>query len=176
MRALPVLLLLIVGLPACGGAPWQCPPGLRKDVDRTEQTARLVGMAPRRLRACWGEVRPSVITEEGVLHVDERLEPVEAAARVAHLMEHAAFEAPPAGDGCLEAWIRHEAEAMAVELEARRETGIERPVVEYPFEEAVRTAPAEDRTDLIEAWLWEHPRGGPGVDGLVEGYRKRCDP
>jgi hypothetical protein len=138
------------------------------------QLVKLRRDAPRYLRVCWGEVRPSVFVQGGVLHLDERLGAEEAAARVLHLLAHQEFEPPASGDGCVEAWIRHEAETMARELAAREQLGMQQGVLVYPFEAEVLAATAAERADLVERWLWDHPDGGGDVDGLVTGYTRRC--
>lgn len=174
----PLFLTLLLASGCSRGALWECPSGLHMDPARTERVrAKLVRVqrdAPRRLRVCWGGVRPSVITEEGILHLDERLGPEEAAARTAHLLVHDAFDPPPSGDGCVEAWIQHEAEAMVVESEAREQLGLQGGVLVHPFEAEVLAAPPGERAALVERWLWDHPDGGGDVDGLVTGYTRRC--
>lgn len=176
---LPLALLLFVG--CSGGAlSWECPSGLRMDPQRTERTrsllVRIQRDAPRRLRACWGEVRPSVFLEGGVVHLDDRLGPEEAAARLAHLLAHESFTPPAPGEGCVKAWIRHEAEAMVRELDARALLGVAAGVLDYPFEGSVAAAEPANREVLVERWLWDHPDGGGDVDGLVTGYTRRCAP
>ena len=174
-----LLLLALVLVSGCSRAAlWECPSGLHMDPPRSEQVrAKLVKLrrdAPRRLRVCWGEVRPSVIVEGGVLHVDDRLGAEEAAARVLHLLAHEEFSPPAAGPGCVQAWIEHEAGAMVLELEAREQLGVRDGVLVHPFEADVLAAPAGERAALVEAWLWDHPDGGGDVDGLVTAYTRRC--
>ncbi len=174
------LLLIPLLLCACSGGAlsWECPSGMRMDPTRTEQMrGQLVKIrrdAPRRVRVCWGDVRPSVFLDGGVLHLDERLGPAEAAARVDHLLEHEAYTPPPSGEGCVEGWIRHEAQAMVRELEARASLGLSGGVLVYPFEAEVMAAGADERAARVERWLWDHPDGGGDVDGLVTGYTRRC--
>ena len=58
----------------------------------------------------------------------------------------------------------------------RSRLAVTTPLVRYGFEAGVAEAPDSGAEQVIEGWLWNHPRGGEGVDALVEAYRGRCSP
>ena len=130
------------------------------------------------LRVCFGEVAVSAVTDEGMVLLDAAMPEAEAAARLGHLAMHVVegSPAPGAGEAECEAAVRRaleaEARAFALELRLRRGLGVIKH--RYGFEAAFWGARAEEREAGIAAWLWEHPGGGEGVDGLAEGYRRRC--
>ncbi len=141
-----------------------CPEGFGRGPQAELERLAGVELAP----VCLGDLEHSV-TDGQVLLLDRGLEPAAAAARARHLQHH--LEHPPltAGPGCLERAVGLEAQAWQLELGLRRDR--ELPAL-YPFEGDWRAAPSHQ---LIEAWLWDNPSGGPHVDGLVDAYRLRCE-
>lgn len=185
-------------LASCGGggsgegaAPGACPGRFSADPGREARVVERLGAAGegravlarwgRPLRMCFGEVPSSVVTEQGTLLMDARLDDARAAARAAHLAAHLADGLPAlvGGEGGCDARVREalraEARALALELRLVRALGAP-PPEGGPWEvEAVHwAAPPEGREAAIEAYLRSHPDGAPGVDALAAGYARRC--
>lgn len=131
-------------------------------------------------RVCFGQVPVSAVTPEGVVLLEATLADAEAAARLGHLLLHVVegSPAPRAGEPDCEAAVRRalaaEARALAMELRLRRALGVTAPALRYEFEEDFWRAAPGEREGVVLAYLEAHPHGGPGVDALAEGYRRRC--
>jgi hypothetical protein len=143
--------------------------------------AAIVGRMPAgAARVCFGKVPVSAVTPEGVVLLEVSLADAEAAARLGHLLLHVVegSPAPRAGEADCDAAVRRalgaEAAALGLELRLRRALGVEAPAMRYEFEEGFWGAAPGDREALVLAYLEAHPHGGPGVDALAEGYRRRC--
>ena len=149
---------------ACGGTA-TCPNGSAGDAARVGRLEGLLQRASSGL-VCFG-AGPSIVTEDGRIVLPVDVGDAEAAARLAHLLEHLAFERPPPGAGCVQAWVRQEARAYAVELRERARLGVLEPVVRYPFQDAESEASIAD-------WLLAHPQGHGPIGPLVADYRRRC--
>jgi len=111
-----------------------------------------------------------------VILLDRELDEPEAAARVGHLLEHAAKEMPTTGDcdAQVSAMLGREARALALELRLRRELGVRAPRIPYAFEDAFWAAPPQQREGLLLEYLRAHPDGAPGLDALASSYARRC--
>jgi hypothetical protein len=175
-----------------GGEPVACPGRYSADparqariVDKlvsSEEGAAVVGRWGKPLRLCFGAVRSSVVTEQGVLLMDASLDDRRAGARVGHLVMHLADGLPAivAGEGdCgarVEQALAAEARALGLELRLLRELGAP-PPAGGPWEvEAIHwAAPPEGREAALLAYLRAHPDGAPGVDALAAGYARRCE-
>lgn len=187
------LCALLLALAACRSRPdpRPCPAGFQRDDARAEGIFEALASSPegadllkgvKTPDVCFGEPAYSVVTTEGVLLMDRRLDKGEAAARVGHLLLHVASGAlaldPTPGDaGCeaaVDAALRAEARAMALEIRLRRDLGVSsaRSPIE-PTPEFWRAAPAL-REALLLDYIRAHPDGAPGLDALVTGYTRRC--
>lgn len=183
---------LVMASLGCGGeAPAVCTGRYSADPARqarilgrlgaSAEGAAAVGRWGRPIRMCFGAVRSSVVTEQGVMLMDAKLDDARAAARVAHLVTHLADGLPAivAGEGDCDARVEQalaaEARALALELRLLRE--LEAPPPEGgPWEvEGVHwAAPPEGREAAVLSYLRAHPDGAPGVDALAAGYARRC--
>jgi len=199
IEALALRLALAMLPIGCGGqaaadarAP-TCPPGSQIDAARTAalgvrlarhpEGARLLSQAGGLRTVCYGALRHSVITEEGVVLLRSDLGQAEAAARFAHLLHHRVegmptIDDPADGRGCDERVaeaLDREARALALELSLRQSFGVQRPVVRLGVEGRFREAEEGVRLALLRDWLEAHPDGAQGLDALATGYRRRCE-
>lgn len=176
MRAILGALLALASLHGCGDdagttssnasealATADCPEGFVPDAARAQRVydhlrsipegadvlEALDGIEPP---VCFGDADPSVLTSDGVLWLDGRMDGPEAAARVAHLLHHVAgmpdLDHPASVEACdtlVGEAMRVEREAVAIEERLRRELGVDAPVTE------------------------------PRTEGLEEAYRQRCE-
>ena len=55
----------------------------------------------------------------------------------------------------------------------RRALGLEEP--RYEFEADYFATPEAERVGVVADYLRAHPDGGPNLEGLVSGYRQRCE-
>jgi len=149
---------------------------------KTPQGAHLEERArdKHNIAICFSPRVVSVVTDEGTLLVDDKLDTKEAAARVGHLLEHVA-KGPPlsprAGETCDQAVLRalsSEAEALSLELDLRRSLALTSPRILYDFEADYSKTNESDRKRLVLDYLRSHPQGGPGLDALAAGYQRRC--
>lgn len=127
---------------------------------------------------CFGEIDHSVVTTDGIVMLDKRLDDHENAARLGHLSLHIIegnpLDAADAGDceARVEKALQVEAGALALELRLRREFGVNRKT--YEFEEKFWKIEAEKREAFILDYLQKHPEGAPGIDALGIGYAEQC--
>lgn len=174
-----------------GPAQGSCPARYSADPERQAKIVEVLGKSQeggavvarwgRPIRMCFGAVAPSVVTEEGMLLMDAKLEDARAAARAAHLLTHLVDGLPALvkGQGDCEARVEQalaaEARALALELRLLRELGAP-PPEGGPWEvEGIHwaAAPAAREAVLVD-YLRSHPDGAPGVDALATGYARRC--
>lgn len=112
--------------------------------------------------------------------MDRDLDEPEAAARLGHLLTHAVEGLPmahlEAGDcaGQVDLALAQEARALTLEIRWRRALGVTARRIPYAFEDDVWRAPEPAREGVVLDYLRAHPDGGPGVDGLLAGYSRRC--
>jgi len=129
---------------------------------------------------CFGPAPVSVVTHDGALLIDARLDEGEAAARAGHLATHLSdglIPSPTRGDDCaayVDRALHAEARALALELRLRRAFAGPRRVT-YEIEAPFWAAPAASREALIVDYLRAHPDGAPGIDALASGYARRCE-
>jgi transcriptional regulator of met regulon len=179
------------GEPPAVSATARCPTG-KPDPARTQRVRsllaeapagrRLLERAPAPLHLCFAQVAVPTITAERAVTLDEREDDAENAARLAHLLLHAIEGAPLPDDidrsrpcsALVRDAIKAEAKAHALELQLRRELGVTRPRRAYAFERDYWHAPAERRIEVVESYLWSHPRGGAGLPGFVDELTQRC--
>lgn len=190
-------LALALALIGCGPAAAPCPSGTQSDPPRAHEIqARLATVSEGRAlidaaRAqvpaiCFGaRASSSVITRDRVVLLATDLEEGEAAARLGHLLVHARDGLPvELVHTGLDADACHEAVRRALMLEARayvteitlQDALVAEPVtLAFAFSDAVRASSTQDeRESVVLAYLYAHPDGGRGVDGLLEAYRARC--
>ncbi len=168
-----------------------CGHGQRVDAPRASRVRALLqqapggrglwGRAPRRLRICFIDTGIPSLSTEGVITLLGRASDAESAARLGHLLLHAAEGPPlqdriPASRTCAEVVrdaVAAEARAHALELLLRRQLEVP-PRRDHPFEGAFWAAPAGERVELLRAHFRAHPEGGPGYPGYVSAYTSRC--
>lgn len=143
---------------------------------------KLWARSPRGLNICFIDEGIPSLSTDGVITLDRRASEAENAARLGHLLLHAAEGPPlpnriPASRSCAEV-VRQalgaEARAHALELTLRRQLGV--PARRgHAFEGAFWAAPAPRRVELLRAHFQAHPHGGPGLPGYVTAYTLRCE-
>lgn len=146
---------------------------------RTTEGEKLLPRGSALPETCFGPAAVSMITTEGTLLLDRRLDDFEAAARVGHLLTHRADGLGVAEFGLdcdaeVTRALRLEARALALELRLRRVLGGSR-VIAYEFETPFWEAQPDAREALIFDYLRTHRDGAPGVDALASGYLRRCN-
>lgn len=176
--------------PDTSAEPESCPSTLAPDPERS---ARVVGLlestddGPGLLAGatptlCYGRVEVSGVTPDGTFLLDETDDDRALAARLGHLLHHAAHGlpypseplAPDADcDRVVERALEREAPAYVIEVRVRDGLGL--PADRFAFEEEVRALEGAGAERAVLAYLEAHPHGGPGVDGLGAGYRERCE-
>ncbi|MEZ4299449.1 MAG: hypothetical protein R3B70_31145 [Polyangiaceae bacterium] len=184
---------LTAGGAGCGAdRPGRCPALFHEDARREEAVmARLRGTAEGArvldawkggTRVCFGEVKVSVVTEEGVLLMDASADDARQAARAGHLILHLTDGLPAlvrGGGECerrVDSALALEARALSLELSLLEELKAPpRPGGAWEIEEVYRAAAPAKREEALIGYLRSHPEGAPGVDGLVAGYTRRCE-
>jgi hypothetical protein len=191
--------LALLAIPSCRRAdpPLPCPLPFAPDGERaraleslltsTPEGGAILARIPRRSSppVCFGPAVVSAITTDGVVLLDAGLEGPEAAARLGHLLIHAAEGLPmahPTREPCpiqVDRALAAEAHALAVEIRLRRALGVAGSAgparrLPYAFEDDFWAAPAGEREALVLAYLHAHPDGAPGLDALASGYVRRC--
>jgi len=191
-RSGPLALAALLALSCRTADPPPCPARFAADgahaarlLDRLRETpdgAALLALLPAAPspRICFGPVAVSSITTESVVLLDRDLGEPEAAARLGHLLAHAASGLPMAHpraadcDAQVEEALSREAGALALELRLRRALGVSERRLPYAFEDDFWRTPAVAREALVLDYLHTHPDGAPGLDGLASGYARRC--
>lgn len=154
---------------------------IRERLERIREGRELLDGLTAEVRYCFGEIDIPAVTEGRLLLLDQRAGADEQAARAGHLIHHVNAGMPfpdevPADADCdaiVERAIVEEARAYAVEVRLRRELDL--PRARYEFEPTFWATPEADREAMIARYLRDHPHGAPNLDGLVSGYRQRCE-
>ena len=165
--------LIVVNMLGCGAnqkEPVGCPAGSVRDQQRVSRF-RLYQSIPSNTVICWGKWPFSVIDQHGRILLRHTLTPKLAAARVAHLLQHQGKSAP-AKDDCVAWWIQEEAQAMALELDLLRQWG--ESAQRFAYADAYYAAEPGKGIQTIADFIYAHPHGAPGMDGLLTGYQRRC--
>lgn len=177
---------------AGGGQPPRCGPGQKEDPNRTLVINALLAItkagrglwarSPRQLRVCFIDSGIPSLATNGVITLDRVASDSENAARLGHLLLHAA-EGPPlpdkiaasrSCDDVVRFALGAEARAHALELTLRRQLEVP-PRQGHPFEAAFWAAPPARRVELLRAHFRANPEGGPGLPGYVSAYTQRCE-
>lgn len=133
------------------------------------------------VRFCFGEIDVPVVSEDRLLLMDRRADLAEQTARAGHLLHHVVAGLPfpdevAADADCeaiVDAAVEREAGAYLVEVRLRRAQN--QTAARYEFEPDLWAAAEPEREALVARYLREHPGGAPHIDGLVAGYRQRCE-
>lgn len=177
--------------PDLGPAP-PCPVGFVDRPVRGEQLLTALRRAPaaaevvaaaeeRDLRYCFGAIERPVISASRVLLLSDDMAEPALAARLGHLLHHAAYGGPfpdhIAADADCDAVVDEAlaAEARAYALEVTLREAFELEPSRFEFEPAARRLERAGRTRLIERYLRAHPDGARNLDPLGSGYRQRCE-
>jgi hypothetical protein len=199
MRRSPAWLLLALALVGCPvPPPPPCPSGSVADATLAERIEHRLARTMRgrvlldtqrvHVRAfCF--VPPgstSAITDERDVLLARDLEEGEAAARLAHLLTHLDTGLPSSAvtptddaaacDAMVEHAISLEAAAYVAEIDFQDALVASPRVLRFEFADAVRAASILERERIVHDYLYAHPSGAPGIDGLVDAYRARCRP
>lgn len=151
-------------------------------VTNTRSGARaLARLGLRDYRICFGGRELGSVRAGGVLVLDRSAPEQVSVARVVHLLEHVAdgldrFPAP--GVPCsqqLDAVIAGEARAIAAEIEARDELGVEGGTLAAVAEQ-LRGLAGDERLALVERQLRAaEPQHSPELAELMRSYAARCE-
>ncbi|MBZ5714336.1 hypothetical protein [Nannocystis pusilla] len=196
-------LVLATALPGCGtpvmagadraASPTTgCPEGtvaeprraatLLEGVTNIRSGARaLAGLGLRDYKICFGGRELGSVRAGGVLVLDRSAPEPASIARIVHLLEHVAdgldrFPAPavPCSQQ-LEAVIAGEARAIAAEVEARDELGVEGGAL-AELAEQLRGLAVDERLALLERELRAaEPQHSPELAELMRSYAARCE-
>jgi len=186
----------IVAIASCRRADsnQQCPASLAKNEDRARRLwdrlddapdgALLMTRTSSLPLVCFGKVDLSVVTTEGIVLFDNRLDDDEGAARLGHLLAHIVNGMPMANprDVDCETQVNDalQLEAQALSLELRLRKNLQRDVQKrakrqaYEFEAGYWATEEPKREQFLWDYMRAHPNGAPGLDGLAHGYAKRC--
>ena len=148
-----------------------CPRGFFQDKNREESVYQW--FTPAKVQTvCWGKTNFSVVDPTGRVLLRTDLSPPQAAARLAHLDRHIGVT-PPTGERCLEWWVQHEASAMSIELDLLEKWQVSTDSFSYA-KSYFKQLPENKRQYLID-FIYAHPSGAKGMDGLLNAYTKRCE-
>ena len=148
-----------------------CPEGFSEKPIRLMGVGKWYHVSKAKL-VCWGKTPFSVVDQWGRVLLQDGLSIQQAAARIAHLELHIDNQ-PPIGEKCLEWWIHHEAEAMALELDLLYKWNVSTD--HFGYSETYFGGESTTGVSRLETFIYNNPNGAKGMDGLVNGYQKRCN-